>query len=148
MQIGSANSSWTNAGVAPMPKEITRKQLRHFGVTVGGIFLLIALWPAVVRAAGPRAWALAIAAGLLIPALLAPAGLLWLYKGWMALGDVLGRINTGIILGLIFYTIVTPIGLVRRCLGKDPMGRKLRPDLDSYRVTRKPRPGSHLTRQY
>jgi hypothetical protein len=131
-----------------MPKEITTKQLRHFGLTLGSIFLLIGLWPAVVRGAGMRGWALALAAGLLIPAVLAPASLLWLYKGWMALGDVLGRINTGIILGLVFYTIVTPIGLIRRGLGKDPMGRKLRPDLDSYRVTRKPRPGSHLTRQY
>ena len=66
----------------------------------------------------------------------------------MAAGHVLGWINTRIILGVIFYFIVTPIGIVRRWLGKDPMGRQLRPDLASYRINRQPRPASHLTKQY
>jgi saxitoxin biosynthesis operon SxtJ-like protein len=61
---------------------------------------------------------------------------------------VLGWINTRIILGVVFYFIVTPIGLIRRWLGKDSMGQHLRPDLASYRITRKPRTASHLTKQY
>jgi hypothetical protein len=66
----------------------------------------------------------------------------------MALGTVLGWINTRIILGAVFFLVVTPIGAVRRLLGKDPMGKKLKSDVDSYRVLRKPRSASHLTRQY
>jgi len=131
-----------------MQSEITNKQLRSFGFTVGGIFALIAFWPLVIRAADPRWWALAIAASLLIPAVVFPRSLVWVHKGWMAIGHVMGWINTRIILGIVFYVIVTPIGMIRRWLGKDPMGRQLRPDLDSYRVIRKPRPASHLTKQY
>jgi Saxitoxin biosynthesis operon protein SxtJ len=131
-----------------MPSEITNKQLRSFGFTVGGIFALIALWPLIVRAEDPRWWAVVVAGCLLVPAVVFPKSLAWVYKGWMALGHVLGWINTRIILGFVFYFVVTPIGIVRRLLGKDPMGRRLRPDLESYRVPRNPRPASHLTRQY
>jgi O-antigen/teichoic acid export membrane protein len=131
-----------------MENRITSKQLRSFGLTVGGIFGLIALWPLIIRAEDPRWWALVAAGCLLVPAAVFPNNLRWVYKGWMALGYVLGWINTRIILGFIFYFIVTPIGIVRRWMGKDPMGTKLRPDLDSYRVTRTPRPPSHLNKQY
>ncbi|MGH7874346.1 MAG: SxtJ family membrane protein [Candidatus Binatia bacterium] len=129
-------------------QEITRKQLRSFGLTVGGIFALIALWPVAVRAEDPRWWALVLALCLVLPAAMFPRSLVWPYRAWMALGFVLGWINTRIILGVLFFLVVTPIGAVRRWLGKDPMGRKLRPDLDSYRIARQPRPSSHFTRQY
>jgi Saxitoxin biosynthesis operon protein SxtJ len=131
-----------------MPSEITNKQLRSFGFTVGGIFALIGFWPLIVRGEDPRWWSLVVAGCLLVPAAVFPKSLVWVYKGWMAVGHIMGWINTRIILGVVFYVIVTPIGMFRRLLGKDPMGRRLRPDLDSYRIIRKPRPGSHLTRQY
>jgi Saxitoxin biosynthesis operon protein SxtJ len=131
-----------------MPNDITRKQLRSFGFTVGGIFALIGVWPLVIRSEDPRWWAVILAAALVLPAVVFPRSLVWVYRGWMALGHVLGWINTRIILGFIFYLVVTPIGIVRRWLGKDPMGRRLRPDVDSYRVPRVPRPPSHLTKQY
>ena len=131
-----------------MRNEITRKQLRSFGFTVGSIFALIGFWPLVVRGEDFRWWAVVVAGGLLVPAVVFPRSLVWVYKGWMAIGHVLGWINTRIILGMVFYVIVTPIGIIRRWLGKGPMGRQLRPDLDSYRIIRKPRPASHLTKQY
>ena len=131
-----------------MQNEITSKQLRSFGLTVGGIFAVIGFWPIIFHYDGPRWWAVVVAGCLLIPAVALPKSLFWIHRGWMAVGHVLGWINTRIILGLVFYAIVTPIGLIRRWLGKDPMGQQLRPDLDSYRVTRKPRPASHLTKQY
>ena len=131
-----------------MHDQITTKQLRSFGMTVGGIFALIGFWPVVFRHEEPRWWIIAVAGCLVGPALLFPKSLLWPYKGWMAVGHVLGWINTRIILGVVFYVIITPIGILRSWLGKDPMGRQLRPDLDSYRIARKPRPVSHLRRQY
>jgi hypothetical protein len=66
----------------------------------------------------------------------------------MAIGHVLGWINTRIILGAVFYLVVTPIGMLRSWSGNDPMGRRWRPDLTTYRVSRKPRPPSHMLRQY
>jgi Saxitoxin biosynthesis operon protein SxtJ len=131
-----------------MQNEITIKQLRSFGLLIGGIFALIGLWPVVVHNVDPRWWSLVVAIVLILPALVYPKSLFWIHKGWMAVGHVLGWINTRIILGVVFYVIVTPIGMFRRWLGRDPMGRQLRPDLDSYRVVRKPRPASHLTKQY
>ena len=131
-----------------MQNDITTKQLRSFGLTVGGIFALIGFWPLFFTGVGPRSWAVGLAACLLIPALALPKILFWPYKGWMMLGHVLGWINTRIILGVVFYLIVTPIGAVRRWLGKDPMGQRLRPDLDTYRITRKSRPAAHLTKQF
>jgi predicted membrane metal-binding protein len=131
-----------------MQNEITSKQLRSFGLTVGGIFAVIGVWPVIFRHGNPRWWAVVVAGCLLIPAVVFPKSLFWIHKGWMAVGHVLGWINTRIILGFVFYIVVSPIGLVRRLIGKDPMGRQLRPDLDSYRILRKPRAASHLTKQY
>jgi saxitoxin biosynthesis operon SxtJ-like protein len=134
--------------LAVMQDQQDRKQLRSFGLMVGGVFALIALWPVLLRGGDPRLWAAILAILLVIPALLIPGSLRGVYKGWMALGQVLGWINTRIILGAVFYLVVTPIGLLRRLLGKDPMGKKLKSKDDSYRVLRTPRSPSHLTRQY
>ena len=131
-----------------MTSETSSKQLRSFGLMVGGIFAAIGIWPLIVRGEDPRWWALILGGSLLVPAVVFPTALAWPHKGWMWIGHVLGWINTRIILGFVFYLIVTPTGAIRRWLGKDPMGQKLRPDLDSYRVTRQPRPASHLKKQY
>ena len=103
-----------------MQSEITSKQLRSFGFTVGGIFALIGFWPVVIRAEEPRSWALVVAGCLVVPAVVFPKSLVWVHKGWMAIGHVMGWINTRIILGIVFYVIVTPIGMIRRWLEKIP----------------------------
>lgn len=131
-----------------MRETMPPKKLRSFGLIVGGIFALIAAWPAAVHGAAPRWWAAAIALGFLLPALLFPAALFWPHKGWMAFGHVMGWVNTRILLGMVFYGVVTPLGVFRSWLGKDPMGRRFRPELDSYRVPRTARPPQHLKRQY
>ena len=131
-----------------MQNDITIKQLRSFGMTVGGIFAGIGLWPLLVHRTAPRGWFIVIAGALLLPAAIYPQILFWPHKGWMFLGHVLGWINTRIILSVVFYLVVTPVGIIRAWLGKDSMGQQLRPDLDSYRIVQKPRPASHLTKQY
>jgi hypothetical protein len=131
-----------------MHNETDNKQLRSFGLIVGGIFAGIGLWPLAIHGADPRWWSLMLAGVLALPAVIYPRSLYWPHKGWMMLGHILGWINTRVILGAVFYLVVSPIGVFRRWLGKDPMGRRLRPDLESYRQIRKPRPSSHLTRQY
>jgi hypothetical protein len=131
-----------------MEKAITNKQLRSFGLMVGGIFALLGIWPMVFRSQDPRWWSIVLGICLAAPAIVFPTSLYWPYKGWMMVGHVLGWINTRIILSVVFYVIVTPIGVVRRWLGKDAMGQQLRPDLNSYRVPRKPRTATHLKKQY
>ena len=97
------------------------KLIRSFGLIVGGIFVLIGLWPLVVRAEAPRLWAVGIAAGLVLPAILFPKGLTPIYRLWMRVADALGWVNTRIILSLVFYGLVTPIGVIRRAM--HPSGR-------------------------
>jgi hypothetical protein len=124
------------------------RQLRHFGYLVGGIFGLIGLWPLVWRHQNPRLWALALAVALVVPALVAPRILAPVYRVWMAAGEVLAWINTRILLGLVFYGVVTPMGLVMRLMGRDPMRRQLEPAGESYRIRCVPRPATHMKRQF
>ena len=128
--------------------ETDNRQLRSFGLMVGGIFSVIGLWPVVFHGAHPRWWALACGGLLVLPAVVWPEILRPIHKAWMKLGHAMGWLNTRIILGLIFFGVVTPIGIVRRWLGKDPMGKKLKRDTASYRVVRAPRAPAHLKRQY
>lgn len=130
-------------------ERVPKKQLRSFGLLVGGIFAAIGIWPTLLRDEDPRWWCIGLAAYLAVSGVVLPNSLSRIYQGWMRLGHIMGWANTRIILGLAFFCIVTPIGLFRsRLLGKDPMGRNSRPDLDSYRVVSEPRPAAHLTKQY
>ena len=124
------------------------KELRSFGLLVGGIFAGIGFWPMLLRGDDVRAWALVLAALLIGPAVVFPACLKPVHKLWMKLGHVLGWINTRIILGAIFFGVVTPMGLIRRLFRKDSMGRRTKTDVDSYRLPRSARPASHMTKQY
>ena len=124
------------------------KDFRKFGLMVGGIFAAIGLWPMVFRGAAPRLWAVALGVALVLPALVWPRSLGRVYRVWMAFGAVLNWINTRIILGVIFYVLITPMGLVMRLWGHDPMRRRSGPTADTYRVVRRPRPAAHMMRQF
>jgi saxitoxin biosynthesis operon SxtJ-like protein len=123
-------------------------QLRRFGLIVGGIFGAIGVWPTVVRGESPRSWMVGLAVLLVVPALLAPRILAPAHRAWMALGDALGWVNSRVVLGLIFFGVVTPTGFVLRLAGRDPMRRAFDANATTYRVPRKPRPGVHMTRQF
>ena len=125
-----------------------KKQLRHFGLLVGGLFAVVSLWPALFRAEGPRLWALALTLVLVVPAIALPRSLTHVYRIWMAAGEVLGWINTRALLCLIFYGLVTPMGIIRRRLGRDPMRRGFEPGVDTYRILKPSRPRAHMTRQF
>src|SRR5262249_5778976 len=124
------------------------KQLRHFGLIVGGIFALIALWPVLLRADRPRLWALALAVALIVPALVLPRSLTYVHRGWMAAAEALGWINTRLILSVVFYALVTPMGLFIRRFGRDPIQRRFEPNAATYRVPKSPRTAAHMTRQF
>jgi hypothetical protein len=124
------------------------RQLRSFGLIVGGLFTLLGIWPALVHGLPLRAWALLAGGLLLVPAVIAPAILSGPYRVWMAVGRVLGLINSRIILTVFFYVVLTPVGIVARLLGNDPMRRRYDPAAPSYRQPRSPRPASHMRQQF
>jgi len=81
-------------------------------------------------------------------ALVWPRSLRQVYRLWMTVGEMLGWLNTRIILGILFYGMFTPLGLIMRMRNKDPMRRTFVPDVDTYRIVRQPRPASHMTHQF
>jgi len=135
-------------GLPGMTQQIERTQLRNFGLIVGGVFGVIALWPAIIRGGDVRTWCLVVAAVLIVPALVVPAALAPAFRVWMTLGALLGWINTRIVLGIVFFVVITPIAVVLRLAGRDAMQRAFDRAATTYRVRRTPRPGSHLLRQF
>ena len=124
------------------------KHLRSFGLMVGGIFALLGVWPAVWRGQPLRLWSLLLGGILMTLALAWPRSLTQIYRLWMTVGEVLGGINTRLILSGLFYLVFTPLGLYMRLRGKDPMRRTLAPEAESYRVVRQPRPAAHMRHQF
>jgi len=131
-----------------MQAQSETKELQSFGLIVGGIFSVIGLWPVVFRTESPRLWAVALGAGLIGLGVVIPRSLKQVHKVWMRVGQVLGWINTRILLGLIFYGLITPMGLLLRLLGKDAMRRALVQEAPTYRIARSPRSQAHMKNQF
>ena len=78
----------------------------------------------------------------------APASLRGVYRGWMRIGLLLNRIVSPIVLGIVFFLVVTPMGLIMRLTGRDPMARKSRDDRGTCRVLSEKRNSKHLEHPY
>jgi len=129
-------------------RQASRKQLRSFGFILAGGFLVIGLWPIVFRHQDPRLWALVVSAVFALGGLLVPAALAHPFRIWMALGAGLGWVNSKILLTIVFYGLVTPTRLLMTAAGRDAMQRRFDRTRSTYRVSRKPRPISHMTHQF
>jgi hypothetical protein len=81
---------------------------------------------------------------LILPALFFPALLKPLQKIWMALAIVMGWISTRIILSLLFFIVLTPIGFIMRLRGKDLLDEKIEKEKTSYWIYREPKAYSAL----
>jgi Saxitoxin biosynthesis operon protein SxtJ len=110
---------------------------RSFGVTFAIVFTIVALWP-LVRGRSVRGWALMAAAAFLLAALALPRVLAPLSQLWLKFGLFLHACISPIIMGLVFYTTVTPIGLVRRLLGQDPLRLRFDSGAVTYWIERHP----------
>ena len=91
---------------------------RSFGVVFFIVFLLIALYP-VINHEEIRAWSLLVSLIFLVLGLINSKFLNPLNKLWFKFGLFLGKIITPIIMGIIFFLVVTPIGLIMKVLRKD-----------------------------
>ena len=124
----------------------SRRQLREFGLLIGTVFLVILGWalPA-LHGHSFRLWTLWVAIPALVLGLLWPRGLHWPYRGWMALGDAMGWVNSHMVLGLVYVLVLQPIALLMRILGHDPL-RKKRSAVASYREEKTSTKKVNLTR--
>lgn len=110
---------------------------RTFGLVFAVVFLVIAGWP-LFYGESPRWWSVGISAVFALVAFIRPALLAELNRLWMKLGILLGKIVSPIALGILFYIVITPIGLMIRVAGKDPLRLKFDPEADSYWIPREP----------
>ena len=110
---------------------------RSFGLTFAIVFAIIALWP-LVRGRSVRGWALIVAAAFLVAALTLPRVLGPLNGLWLRFGLLLHACISPMIMGLVFFTTVTPIGLLRRLLGQDPLRLRFDRDAATYWIERHP----------
>ncbi|MDH3732916.1 MAG: SxtJ family membrane protein [Gemmatimonadota bacterium] len=124
----------------------TREELRKFGVTVGIAFAVLAgitIW----RDHGTAATVLGSIAGvLLVGGIVAPAALRPVEKAWMGLAHVLSKVTTPIFLGIVYFVVLTPTGIVRRSVGRHPLRHAAK--TDSYWYDRGDAPPSDLERQF
>lgn len=128
----------------------TPRDLRKFGLLVGGVFALLGGWFLFRhKPVGPyllAPGALLMLLGLVLPRILRP-----IYIAWMAMAFVLGLIVSTILLTLFFFLVITPTGLIARLLGKDFLSRKLDRRATSYWLPRDrttARPPSDYERQF
>jgi hypothetical protein len=97
--------------------------LRKFGLTVGGVFILLGVL-LLLRHRSSYLSFLCAGALLMASAVIWPRALKYVYIAWMALAFTLGFIMSNVILTLFFFLFVTPIGLLARLFQKDFLARK------------------------
>ncbi len=129
--------------------ELDKKGLREFGLTFGAVFVVIfgLFFPWLLDRPWP-VWPWLVAAPFWALALIYPTGLRWIYRGWMRFGLLASRVMTPLVLGIVFFVMISPMALVMRLMGKDPMRRTLDPKQTSYRVKSTKSPEEKLERPF
>jgi len=96
------------------PRNMTRRQAVDSGLALVLITLLIA-W------LGRQAWALSVAVALVLLLMVWPSAFKPFAACWLGLSHLLGSIMSRVVLTVVFFLVVTPVGLLRRALGKDSL---------------------------
>jgi hypothetical protein len=118
-----------------MNTEKNKSTNRSFGIVFFIVFLIIGVYP-ILNEGDARFWSLIISVIFLILGILNSKVLNPLNKLWFKFGIFLGKIFSPLIMGIIFFLVVTPIGLIMRFIGKDILNLKFNND-KSYWVEKK-----------
>ncbi len=109
---------------------------KSFGLTIGAVLAILAVWPFVVHGGLIRGWLLGIAAAFVFAGIFSPETLRPLNKIWFQFGILLGKVMTPVIMGILYTLAILPIGLLRKALGHDPLHMRLDSKAKSYWVIR------------
>jgi len=108
---------------------------KSFGIVFSIVFLIVALYP-LANSEDLRIWALIVSAIFLLLAFVAPNVLSLPNKLWFKFGILLGSIIAPIVMALVYFLTVLPMGLVMRLLGKDLLRQKIDKNAKSYWIDR------------
>jgi Saxitoxin biosynthesis operon protein SxtJ len=121
---------------------------REFGLIVGGILVLLSGWWLYRgRFESVAQVLLPFGSLLFVLAIVWPRLLVLPNRAWMALAAVLSYVSTRIILAFVFFFILTPIGLVKRAMGWDPLRRRAKADISYWHSYRELSP-RHFEKMY
>lgn len=110
---------------------------RSFGVVFAVFFLVVAVFP-LFSGSSIRFWAMVTSVIMVLIAYLLPAVLTYPNRLWMKFGDLLHRVVSPLILGLMFFGMFAPLGSVMRVFRWDPLRSKLDAEAESYWIERHP----------
>jgi len=117
--------------------EVKASSNRSFGWVFTAVFLIVAVWP-LVSGGMVRWWSLIIAAAFALVTVAAPNLLALPNRLWLRFGLLLNRIISPVVLALLFYLVVTPMGALMRMLGKDSLRLRRRSSDATYWIKRDP----------
>jgi len=118
---------------------------RSFGIVFFVVFLLVSIHP-LINGEDIRLWSLLISFIFLVLGLLNSKFLTPLNKFWFKIGIILAKIVSPLVMGFIFFAIVTPIGIIMRLFGKDMLNLKFNNE-DTYWIEKKG-PKSEMKNQF
>ena len=130
-----------------IPARLTPAEGRKFGLTLGGAFLVISaiMWYRGHHTPAPYAATLGgalIVAGLLVPTALSPVN-----KAWMGLAQLLSKVTTPVFMSVVYFVVLTPVGVLRRAFGKNAMVAPTAAN-GGHWVTKNPRAATSMQRQF
>ena len=117
--------------------DLTAGSERAFGFVFAVVFSVVGLWP-LIDGGIVWLWALAVAFLFALAAAVWPPVLRPLNRFWLRFGQLLHGIVSPLVMALLFFATVTPMALILRIIGKDPLRRRFDSNIDSYWISRKP----------
>lgn len=133
----------------PFSSEPPPKELRQFGLIFGliltGVFALLVPW---LKGTAWPVWPWFPACLFWAAAAFAPGALRPVYRVWMKLAMIINAVVTRVVLGIVYYLVVSPMGMAMRIMGKDPMVRQWAEALRSYRRPSQPSTANDMERPF
>ena len=108
---------------------------RSFGITFFVVFLIVGIWP-LLYSESIRIWSIIISLIFLFLGLIKFRYLTPLNKLWSKFGILLGSIVNPIVMGLVFFVVLTPIAIIMKLIGKDILKRKFNKSEKTYWIYR------------
>ena len=129
-----------------LKSKIKMSSNRNFGLVFFIVFLILGFWP-ITNGGEIRIWLVVISLIFLVLGMIQSKLLTPLNKLWFKLGMMLGAIVAPVVMGAVFFLVVTPIGIVMRAMGKDLINKKHDKKKETYWIARETSIGS-MKRQF